>query len=151
MSADDRFGAELEETRRARQIGTVSEIVTAPVSDWATDFSHVDPEWTADPYPIQDELRQSCPIAHTERFGGMWLPTRYEDVASIAYDTGRFSSRAVVVSNVRPPKELAPVGGVPPISSDPPFHHDARKLLLPAFTKSAVARREAATRSSATR
>ncbi|GAA3649268.1 cytochrome P450 [Nonomuraea antimicrobica] len=146
MSADDRFGAELEETRRARQIGTVSEIVTAPVSDWATDFSHVDPEWTADPYPIQDELRQSCPIAHTERFGGMWLPTRYEDVASIAYDTGRFSSRAVVVSNVRPPKELAPVGGVPPISSDPPFHHDARKLLLPAFTKSAVARREAATR-----
>jgi cytochrome P450 len=38
------------------------------------------------------------------------------------------------------------VGGSPPISSDPPFHHDARKLLLPAFTKTAVARQEPATR-----
>ncbi|MFI6924612.1 cytochrome P450 [Nonomuraea spiralis] len=146
MTVDDRFGPELEETRRNRLRGTVSEIVTDPVSDWATDFSHVDPQWAADPYPIQDDLRQRCPIAHTERFGGVWLPTRYEDVAAIAYDTDRFSSRAVVVGNVKPPRELAPVGGVPPISSDPPFHHDARKLLLPAFTKTAVARREASTR-----
>ncbi|MEU5869251.1 cytochrome P450 [Nonomuraea sp. NPDC047529] len=146
MTVDDRFGPELEETRRARLRGTVSEIVTDPVSDWATDFSHVDPQWAADPYPIQDDLRQRCPIAHTDRFGGVWLPTRYEDVAAVAYDTERFSSRAVVVGNVKPPRELAPVGGVPPISSDPPFHHDARKLLLPAFTKTAVARREESTR-----
>ncbi|MFI7420379.1 cytochrome P450 [Nonomuraea sp. NPDC049684] len=148
MTVDDRFGPQLEEARRNRLRGTVSvsEIVTEPVSDWATDFSHVDPQWAADPYPIQDDLRRRCPIAHTERFGGVWLPTRYEDVAAIAYDTERFSSRAIVVSNVKPPRELAPVGGVPPISSDPPFHHDARKLLLPAFTKTAVARREASTR-----
>ncbi|MFD0474735.1 cytochrome P450 [Nonomuraea thailandensis] len=50
------------------------------------------------------------------------------------------------MSNVRPPAELAPMGSVPPISSDPPFHHDARRLLLPAFTKSAVRRQEEATR-----
>jgi cytochrome P450 len=50
------------------------------------------------------------------------------------------------MSNLRPPRELAPVGGSPPISSDPPFHHDARKLLLPAFTKTAVTRQEPATR-----
>jgi cytochrome P450 len=50
------------------------------------------------------------------------------------------------MSNFRPPRELAPVGGSPPISSDPPFHHDARKLLLPAFTKKAVAKQEPATR-----
>ncbi|GAA3155785.1 cytochrome P450 [Nonomuraea salmonea] len=146
MTVDDRFGEKLEQARKNRPIGTVTDPVTDPVGDWATDFSHVDPVWAADPYPIQDDLRGRCPIAHTERFGGVWLPTRYEDVASIAYDTDRFSSRAIIVSNVRPPKELAPVGAVPPISSDPPFHHDARKLLLPAFTKSAVAKREAATR-----
>ena len=115
-------------------------------SDWASDFSHLEPEWSADPYPIQDDLRQRCPIAHTERFGGGWLPTRYEDVAAIAYDTERFSSRAIIMGNFRPPREIAPVGGSPPISSDPPFHHDARKLLLPAFTKAAVARQEPATR-----
>ena len=50
------------------------------------------------------------------------------------------------MSNFRPPPELAPVGGSPPISSDPPFHHDARKLLLAAFTKKEVARQEPATR-----
>ena len=27
----------------------------------------------------------------------------------------------------------APIGGAPPISSDPPFHHHARRLLLPPF------------------
>jgi cytochrome P450 len=50
------------------------------------------------------------------------------------------------MGNFRPPREIAPIGGVPPISSDPPFHHDARKLLLPAFTKTEVGKQEAATR-----
>ncbi len=126
--------------------GIRNEIITGPVTDWATDFSHLDPRWAADPYSIYDDLRERCPIAHTERFGGAWLPVRYADVAAIAYDTERFSSRAVVVSNIRPPHDLAPVGSTPPISSDPPFHRDARKILLPAFTKSAVSRYEQTTR-----
>ncbi|MFC7640830.1 cytochrome P450 [Streptosporangium lutulentum] len=146
MTVDDRFTQSFQERQQNRPLEPRSEIITGPVSDWATDFSHAEPEWAADPYPIQDELRQRCPIAHTERFGGAWLPTRYEDVAAIAYDTERFSSRAIIVSNVRPPLELAPVGGTPPISSDPPFHHDARKLLLPAFTKTAVSKQEEVTR-----
>ncbi|MFC4590867.1 cytochrome P450 [Sphaerisporangium corydalis] len=147
MTSDSRFDQqEFNDRLRTRTVGVRNEVIAGPVSDWTTDFSHAEPEWAADPYPIQDDLRQRCPIAHTERFGGAWLPTRYEDIAAIAYDTDRFSSRAIVVSNVRPPLELAPVGGVPPISSDPPFHHDARKLLLPAFTKSAVAHLEPETR-----
>jgi len=146
MTADERFTKTFRELQQERADGVSSEIVTGPVEDWASDFSHVEPEWAADPYPIQDDLRERCPIAHTDRFGGGWLPTRYKDVAAIAYDTERFSSRSVVVSNFRPPRETAPVGGVPPISSDPPFHRDARRLLLPAFTKSAVGRLEPGTR-----
>ncbi len=146
MTADDRFRADFREPPGDEPPGTRSEIITGPVTDWATDFSHLEPEWSADPYPIQDDLRQRCPIAHTKRFGGAWLPTRYADVAAIAYDTERFSSRSIILSNFRPPRDLAPVGGSPPISSDPPFHHDARKLLLPAFTRKAVGRQEAATR-----
>jgi cytochrome P450 len=146
MTVDDRFTPGYRESARDRPEGTRNEIITGPVSDWATDFSHLEPEWSADPYPIQDDLRQRCPIAHTGRFGGGWLPTRYEDVAAIAYDTERFSSRSIIMSNFRPPRELAPVGGSPPISSDPPFHHDARKLLLPAFTRAPVTRQEPATR-----
>ncbi|MEW1847471.1 cytochrome P450 [Nonomuraea angiospora] len=146
MTVDDRFSQDFRDPGDDPPLGTRSEIVTGPVSDWATDFSHLEPEWAADPYPIQDELRRRCPIAHTDRFGGGWLPTRHEDVAAIAYDTERFSSRSIIMSNFRPPREVAPIGGSPPISSDPPFHHDARRLLLPAFTKTAVARREASTR-----
>jgi cytochrome P450 len=146
MTVDERFPRDATETVDEEPIGTRSEIITGPVSDWATDFSHLEPEWSADPYPIQDELRKRCPIAHTNRFGGGWLPTRYEDVAAIAYDTERFSSRSIIMGNFRPPHDIAPVGGSPPISSDPPFHHDARKLLLPAFTRSAVSRQEPATR-----
>ncbi|NKZ02254.1 cytochrome P450 [Actinomadura latina] len=142
MAADDRFSR----TRDTAPLGIRNEVVTGPVSDWATDFSHLEPEWAADPYPIQDDLRRRCPVARTERFGGGWLPTRYEDVAAIAYDTDRFTSRSVVMSNYRPPADVAPVGVTPPISSDPPFHHDARRLLLPAFKKSAVQKLEAGTR-----
>jgi cytochrome P450 len=146
MTTDERFSRDFRETRGEEPVGTRNPIVTGPVTDWATDFSHLEPEWAADPYPIQDDLRERCPVAHTGRFGGGWLPTRYADVAAIAYDTERFSSRSIIMSNFRPPLEAAPVGGSPPISSDPPFHHDARKLLLPAFTKAAVERQEPATR-----
>jgi cytochrome P450 len=146
MAADDRFTEDFRQAREDEVIGTIAEYVTGPVSDWAADFSHLEPEWAADPYSIQDDLRQRCPIAHTKRFGGGWLPTRWEDVAAIAYDTDRFSSRSSIMSNFRPPRDLAPIGGSPPISSDPPFHHDARKLLLGAFTKTTIGRQEPATR-----
>ncbi|MGN6472184.1 MAG: cytochrome P450 [Mycobacteriales bacterium] len=145
-TADDRFTRSFEELRSDRPYGSRVEPVTGPVADWATDFSHMEEEWAQDCYRIQDDLRERCPIARTERFGGAWLPVRHDHVAEIAYDTEHFSSRSPVVGNFRPPLDLAPVGGIPPISSDPPFHHDARKLLLPAFTRTAVAKLEPDTR-----
>ncbi|MGH9050846.1 MAG: cytochrome P450 [Acidimicrobiia bacterium] len=107
-----------------------------PVTDWATDFDHTDPQWVADPFPIWDELRAGCPVAHSDRYGGTWLPVRHEDVTAIAYDTEHFTSRSVVVSEVRPDADdpPAPIGLAPPITSDPPFHTLARRLLLPAFS-----------------
>src|ERR1700735_4920371 len=120
MAVDDRFSDTFRQARADQPVGIRNEIITGPVSDWATDFSHLEPEWSADPYPIQDDLRQRCPIARTERFGGAWLPTRYEDVAAIAYDTERFSSRSIILSNFWPPLELAPIGGSPPVAPHPP-------------------------------
>ena len=67
-----------------------------PVADWRTDWDHLDPRWRDDPFPIWDELRTG-PIAHTERFEGAWLPTRYEDVKAVAYDTEHFTSRRIVL------------------------------------------------------
>ena len=119
-----------------------------PVVDWATDFDHTDSAWVADPYPIWDELRRTCPVAHSDRYGGTWLPVRHEDIAAVAYDTEHFTSRSVVVSEVRPGPDdpPAPMGLAPPITSDPPFHALARRLLLPAFSPKAIANLEPLTR-----
>lgn len=107
-----------------------------PVSDWTTDFDHTDLRWVEDPFPIWDDLRQRCPVAQTDRYGGAYLPTRYSDVRAIAYDTDNFSSRRPVI------RENSPTVGLPspPITSDPPHHKPARMLLLPAFTPQAIAR-----------
>jgi cytochrome P450 len=105
-----------------------------PVTDWATDLDHADPEYNERAHQIWDELREGgCPIAHSDRYGGMWAPLTHELVKEVAYDTDHFSSQGVVVSSGRP-MIPAPMGPVPPISSDPPFHQIARRLLLPPFS-----------------
>jgi cytochrome P450 len=112
------------------------------VTDWVHDFDHTDPRWTENPFPIWDELRSECPVVHTGRFLGCYLPTTYEAVKQIAYDTEHFSSRRVVVRNVRP--EIRPS---PPITSDPPEHKPAKQLLLPPFTPDAMKKLEPKVRS----
>jgi cytochrome P450 len=120
-----------------------------PVSDWATDFDHTDAAWIADPYPIWDDLRERCPVAHSDRYGGTWLPVTHELVSEVAYDTERFTSRSVVVTERRPgPDEPpAPIGVAPPITSDPPFHAIVRRMLIPAFAPKPIAALEPFTRS----
>jgi hypothetical protein len=106
-----------------------------PVEDFATDWDHADPQWVADPYPIWDDLRGRCPVAHTDRYGGGWFPSTHAAVSKIANDTTNFTSRTVIINNGRPGEDAmpAPIGVAPPISSDPPFHQFARRLILPAF------------------
>jgi cytochrome P450 len=104
-----------------------------PVSDWATDIDHTDPQYNPNAPDVWKELRDGgCPVAHTERYGGMWAPITHELVNEVAYDTEHFTSRGVVVNTGRPDVP-PPVGPAPPITSDPPFHNLARRLLLPPF------------------
>lgn len=122
------------------------ESLVEPVSDWAADFDHMHPHYNANAPEIWQELREGCPVAHSPRYGGTWLPVRHEDVSAIAYDTENFSSEDVVVKRVKPTGESRPFGGAPPITSDPPFHHHARRLLLPAFAPQKITAMEAETR-----
>ena len=110
------------------------------VQDFATDWDHTDPAWVNNPYPIWDELRGRCHVAHTDRYGGAWFPATHAGVSAIANDTENFTSRTVVVGNGRPQEDAppAPIGVAPPITSDPPFHQIARRLILPAFSPGAV-------------
>jgi hypothetical protein len=126
------------EIRQVTQGGQLTD--REPVRDFAIDWDHTDPQWVADPYPIWDDLRERCPIAHTDRYGGGWFPTTHDAVSAIANDTEHFTSRMVVVTKNRfpPGAPPAPMGGAPPITSDPPFHAVARRLLLPAFAPEPV-------------
>jgi cytochrome P450 len=110
----------------------------APVTDWVNDFDHTDPRWTENPYPIWDQLRAASPVVHTDRFLGVYMPTTFEAVKEISYDTDHFSSRRIIVRNSRP-EQVQPA---PPITSDPPEHKPAKRLLLPPFTPDAVAKLE---------
>ena len=109
-----------------------------PVTDWVHDFDHTDPRWTENPFPIWDELRAECPVVHTKRFLGCYMPTTYEAVKQVAYDTEHFSSRRVIVRDVRPDITQS----APPITSDPPQHKPAKQLLLPPFTPDAMKKLE---------
>jgi cytochrome P450 len=113
-----------------------------PVQSWETDWDHADPAYNQNAPQIWDQLRGTCPVAHTDRYGGAWLPVTHADVSAVARDTDHFSSEGAVLSN-KPPRDqwvsMAPIGGAPPITSDPPFHADARRLLLPAFSPQVVA------------
>ncbi len=110
------------------------------VEDWTTDFDILDRDYVADPAAVWSELRQRCPVAHTDRYGSTWLPTRYDDLAKIAHDVERFSSRDIAV--ITPGRDLNPEAAImliaPPITSDPPVHTWARRMLLPRFSPKAI-------------
>ena len=131
-----------------------------PVLDWKTDYDIFEKSYIKNPFPVWDEIREQCPVAQTDRWGGSWMPTRYEDLFNIARDIQHFSSRNILVTDFDPPTgeedenevqaEVSNAaqynGGAPPIPSDPPVHPWARKLILPPFSATSTAKWEAETR-----
>src|SRR5574339_638745 len=128
------------------------------VKDWTADYDIFAPEYIKNPFPVWDEIRDSkCPVAHSERWGASWMPTKYEDLFAIAQDIQHFSSRDVLVAPQGPPPEWDGEQevpeilrdydvGAPPITSGPPVHTWARRLLLPPFSVRAIAKYEEETR-----
>jgi cytochrome P450 len=138
-------------------------MATETIKDWTKDYDIFARDYIKDPFPIWDEIRGKCPVAHTDRWGGSFMPTRYEDLFNIARDIENFSSRNVLVADVmpvprddnEPEPELSEEDqeliqqynvGAPPITSDPPVHTWARKLILPLFSVNAVSKFEEETR-----
>ncbi len=130
--------------------------LTPAVEDWTTDYDIFDAEYITDPYPIWADMRGECPVAQTDRWGGSFLPTRYEDVVELARMVPVLSSHDPIV--VRPPEGQQVIGSsgyhtvnAPPISADPPVHTWSRRLILPAFAPRAVEAHETYTRALAGR
>ncbi|XXT21172.1 cytochrome P450 [Sorangium sp. So ce429] len=99
-----------------------------------------DPEFQRDPYPHYAVLRRDSPVCQVDP-GGMWLVTRYDDVAIVLKDYARFSS-----AGFRKGWEPGWVTYNPlarsMVTADPPVHTRVRALIQRAFGPSAIARLE---------
>jgi cytochrome P450 len=98
-------------------------------------FDHFDAEFEASFFDVADELRQRCPVAHSDAHGGFWILTRFADVRDGFSDEQRFSSVPTVTIPVNP-------AAVPiiPLQCEPDIHRDFRRILDPYFRAGAVAR-----------
>jgi cytochrome P450/ferredoxin-NADP reductase len=101
--------------------------MSKPVPDW----DPLDPAHHGDPTNIHAHLREKCPVAWSDRFGGFYALTRYEDITNAALDYQTFTSAQKTpipeaTGPDRPPRAPAEV--------DPPIHDQFRDLLNRFFT-----------------
>lgn len=114
---------------------------TEPVEDWTTDYDIFDADYVVDPTPVWKDLRESCPMARTDRRGiRSWLPTKYADVQALAKIVPELSSKDPLVVTLPPEMGIDNSSGLnaPPISADPPEQVWTRRMILPAFAPRAV-------------
>jgi cytochrome P450 len=107
-------------------------------------FDPRDPALAADPHSTFARLRRRCPVAWTDRWGGFWALTRYDDLLAVAGDHRTFSNAVqnVVPHVARPGPRLAP------LNVDPPEHTRRRRAINPTLKPRRVARLEPAIRRS---
>lgn len=98
------------------------------IEEIARDFHHHDDGLDV-AFDVYKELRERCPVGRSERYGGFWFLTRFQDIHDAEQDWETFS--------VAPGMLLPPMGhfrpGIP-IDFDPPMHTKYRRIMLPAFT-----------------
>jgi cytochrome P450 len=101
-------------------------------------FSTFNPHTVEDPFPVLAELRETCPATWSEKNGGFWYLTRYEDIVAALKRTDLFSSEATFL-----PRTKHPVFGPEiPMHIDRPDHTTYRKIMAPYFAPKQVAAME---------
>jgi cytochrome P450 len=86
-----------------------------------------------DPHAAHRELRAGCPIARSERWGGFWVLSRYEDIVAVTRDHTTYVNS---VQNVVP--AVTTTGRRPPLHFDPPEHTLWRKAMSGPFKAGAL-------------
>jgi cytochrome P450 len=101
-------------------------------------FDHFDAEFEGNFFDVANELREQCPVVHSEAYGGFWTYSRYADVQDGFGNDERYSTVPTVTIPVNP----AAVGIIP-LQCEPGIHRDFRRILDPYFRAAAVAQYEA--------
>jgi cytochrome P450 len=96
-------------------------------------FDQHDPAFIEDPERVFGPIRNEHPVLHSDRYGGFWLLTRYEDVTAAALDCDALTS-AVPGTTLIPPTQPRTYPLLP-LELDPPEHTQYRALVNPLFAK----------------
>jgi len=91
-----------------------------------------EPSFVRDPYPAYDQLREKCPVMHSDLYEGFWLLTRYEDVKQAATNWRAYTSSVPGVTAI--PMITQRTEPQLPIELDPPLHSRYRALVNPVFS-----------------
>jgi cytochrome P450 len=106
----------------------------AQIEDRARTFSMFAPWVQTDPVGAFAELREHTRLAHSEEFGGFWIPTRYEDIAWVARHPDIFSSAEPLI----PHRANLPDKAIP-LELDGEVHTAWRQTLADSFNPGVVA------------
>lgn len=98
------------------------------------DFDIHDPDVADSVYDVYAEMRQKCPVAHSSKYGGHFVITKFESIHEILRNPAVFSSESVNV-----PGTIGQEGPMIPIEVDPPDHTIYRKLINPLFSPKRMA------------
>jgi cytochrome P450 len=94
------------------------------LTDLIEHFDHRDARLTGATAPdVYAQLRDRGPVARSDRHGGFWILTHYDDVVRALRDHETFSSAAGVFLVRHPGQDPAP-----PLEFDPPEHTEYRAL-----------------------
>lgn len=100
-------------------------------TDFEQDFRPTDHPEVHDIYTT---LRRSCPVAHTDAFGGYWMLVRYDDVVAAAKDPETFKSEIPFVEARGSFRNIIPLG------LNPPEHTFWRKIMMKYYSRAQIAR-----------
>lgn len=98
-----------------------------------SDYDHYDPAFAANPHPVYKELRASCPVAHSDNYGGFYIMTKFDDISEVLHDGAAFSSWPA--DTPATPGHTRPLI---PLEVDAPDHRRYRMLVDPMFRPKAI-------------
>jgi cytochrome P450 len=112
-----------------------------PPGAHVVDFDHHRPATEAPPYEVFKELRASCPVAWSDRYGGFWIVSKHDDVGRVLKDGRNFSNARDLVADYGTATTIPPMPVPPflPQELDGPAHLKFRRLLNAVLSPSASA------------
>ncbi|MBZ4521788.1 cytochrome P450 [Mycobacterium avium] len=101
-----------------------------PIDELVQNFDHHDPRLGRCFGAVYSEMREKCPVAHSDRHGGFWTLSSYETVHYALQHYELFST----APSVNIPAGLGQRRPLLPMEVDPPIQARYRALLLPVFS-----------------